>query len=81
MAAFCAPTGVPIKPAQMMAMKIKRLGRMSDVWKSLDLSILLISPTDVKSNWATSFFTFSSIVTYLYPSDSSTTTVRLGCQR
>ena len=80
MAAFCAPTGVPAKPAQMIATKMKRLGTRITAGKSLDLNILLNIPIDVKSNWAKSFFTFLAIVSYLYPSYSSTTTVRPRCQ-
>jgi hypothetical protein len=30
MVAFCPPTGVPTKPAQINTMKMKRLGRIID---------------------------------------------------
>lgn len=80
MAAFCAPTGVPTKPAQMIATKIKRLGTRTTAGKSLDLNSFLKIHIDVKSKWAISFFTFLPVVTYLYPSYSSATTVKPGCQ-
>ncbi len=50
MAIFFPPAGVPIKPAHMITIKMKKLGRIITEGKSLDLSILLINPIDVKSN-------------------------------